>query len=162
MFANKLKELYKLLECGETLPVVNDDKSRSLETYLLYLDANNLYGNILVYKENLEIISSVLGAAQTLKLPMNNFRFVDKEEIHFLESFFQQPYQEESLKDTKLFPEDTGFFLEVDLSYPEEVPENQYFCMIFYLSISCIAYIPTFHLLLQKLKFRRKIYHHFS
>jgi len=57
---------------------------------------------------------------------MNNFRFVDKEEIRFLESFFQQPYQEESLKDTKLFPKDTSFFLEVDLSYPDEVPKNHY------------------------------------
>ena len=45
MFANKMKELDKLLECGETRPADNSNTSRSLETYLYYLDANNLYGN---------------------------------------------------------------------------------------------------------------------
>ena len=49
MFANKMKELDKLLECGETRPADNSNTSRSLETYLYYLDANNLYGNMRVY-----------------------------------------------------------------------------------------------------------------
>ena len=64
-----------------------------ISSYLMYLDANNLYG-----------------WAMSQKLPMNGFKWV-KDLSQFNESFIRT-YDENS---------DIGYFLEVDIDYPEKL-----------------------------------------
>ena len=64
-----------------------------ISSYLMYLDANNLYG-----------------WAMSQKLPMNGFKWV-KNLSQFNESFIRN-YDENS---------DIGYFLEVDIDYPEKL-----------------------------------------
>ena len=68
------------------------DKNKEL-TYLQYWDVNNLYG-----------------WAMSQKLPVNNFEWI-KDTSQFNEDFIKN-YNEES---------DEGYFLEVDVQYPEKV-----------------------------------------
>ena len=64
-----------------------------ISSYLMYLDANNLYG-----------------WAMSQKLPVNGFKWV-KNLSQFNESFIRN-YDENS---------DIGYFLEVDIDYPKEL-----------------------------------------
>ena len=64
-----------------------------ISSYLMYLDANNLYG-----------------WAMSQKLPMNGFKWI-KDLSQFNESFIRT-YDENS---------DIGYFLEVDIDYPEKL-----------------------------------------
>ena len=64
-----------------------------ISSYLMYLDANNLYG-----------------WAMSQKLPMNGFKWV-KDLSQFNESFIRT-YDENN---------DIGYFLEVDIDYPEKL-----------------------------------------
>ena len=65
-----------------------------ISSYLMYLDANNLYG-----------------WAVSQKLPINGFKWVEKKLSTFHERLIKN-YHENS---------DTGFFLEVDIDYPKEL-----------------------------------------
>jgi hypothetical protein len=72
------------------------DRSKE-ESYILYLDANNLYG-----------------WAMSRKLPISDFRFATTWQVaEMLEETSRGVWK---IKD---LPEDTGAFLEVDLDYPE-------------------------------------------
>ena len=70
--------------------------SKAPSTYLMYVDANNLYGY-----------------AMSKKLPINNFKWEDKLEL--FASDFIKDYDSES---------DTGYVLEVDIDYPKELHES--------------------------------------
>ena len=70
------------------------DKNKE-SSYLQYLDVNNLYG-----------------WAMLQKLPVNNFEWI-KDTSQFNEDFIKN-YNEES---------DEGYFLEVDIQYPEKLHE---------------------------------------
>ena len=67
--------------------------SKAPSTYLMYVDANNLYGY-----------------ARSKKLPINNFKWCDALEL-FTSDFFKN-YDSDS---------DTGYVLEVDIDYPKEL-----------------------------------------
>ena len=64
-------------------------------SYLMYLDANNLYGWKL-----------------SQKLPINGFKWVGKSKLSRFNERFIKNYNESS---------DIGYFLEVDVDYPTEV-----------------------------------------
>ena len=64
-----------------------------IPSYLMYLDANNLYG-----------------WAMSLKLPVNGFKWVKK--ISKFNEMFIRNYDENS---------DKGYFLEVDVDYPKKL-----------------------------------------
>ena len=70
--------------------------SKLLSTYLLYVDANNLYG-----------------WAMSKKLLINNFKWYDA--LEMLTSDFIKNYDEDS---------DAGYLLEVDIDYPKELHES--------------------------------------
>ena len=70
--------------------------SKLLSTYLLYIDANNLYG-----------------WAMSKKLPINNFKWCDA--LEMFTSDFIKNYEEDS---------DRGYLLEVDIGYPKELHES--------------------------------------
>ena len=72
----------------------NYDKNKE-SSYLKYWDVNNLYG-----------------WAMSQKLPVNNFEWI-KDTSQFNEDFIKS-YNEES---------DEGYFLEVDVQYPEKLHE---------------------------------------
>ena len=72
---------------------MNNYDKRKLISYLMYLDANNLYG----WK-------------MSLKLPVNGFKWV-RDLSKFNESFIKN-YNENS---------DRGYFLEVDVEYPKNL-----------------------------------------
>ena len=65
-------------------------------TYVMYADANNLYGY-----------------AMSKKLPINNFKWCDA--LEMFSSNFIRNYDSES---------DTGYLLEVDIDYPKEWHES--------------------------------------
>ena len=64
-----------------------------ISSYLMYLDANNLYG-----------------WAMSQKLPVNGFKWVEK--LSRFNEIFIKNYNENS---------DIGYFLEVDIDYPEKL-----------------------------------------
>ena len=70
--------------------------SKLLSTYLLYIDANNLYG-----------------WAMSKKLPINNFKWCDA--LEMFTSDFIKNYDEDS---------DIGYLLEVDIDYTKELHET--------------------------------------
>ena len=72
----------------------NYDKSIE-SSYLMYLDANNLYG-----------------WAMSQKLPVNGFKWVKQKKLLKLSEDFIKNYDENSNK---------GYFLEVDIDYPKEL-----------------------------------------
>ena len=66
-----------------------------ISSYLTYLDANNLYG-----------------WAMSQKLPVNGFKWVEKSRLSRFNERFIKNYNENS---------DIGYFLEVDIDYPEKL-----------------------------------------
>ena len=74
----------------------NKDEESS---YIQYLDANNLYG-----------------WAMSKKLPVNDFRWLDSDEINEINEEFIKNYNENDNK---------GYILEVDLKYPKRLHELQ-------------------------------------
>ena len=64
-------------------------------SYIEYLDANNLYG-----------------WAMSQKLPVNDFKWIKKEELSKFNEDFIKNYDENG---------NTGYFLEVDIDYPKEL-----------------------------------------
>ena len=70
----------------------NYDKNKKL-SYLVYLDANNLYG-----------------WAMSQKLPVRNYKWIEKDDISKFEEKFIKSYDEDS---------DQGYVLEVDVEYPK-------------------------------------------
>ena len=72
----------------------NNDKNKE-STYLEYLDANNLYG-----------------WAMSQKLPVRNFKWIEKGDISKFNEAFIKNYDENS---------DKGYILEVDVEYPENL-----------------------------------------
>ena len=64
-------------------------------SYIEYLDANNLYG-----------------WAMSQKLPVNDFKWVEKEELSNFHEDFIKNYDENG---------NIGYFLEVDIDYPKEL-----------------------------------------
>ena len=70
----------------------NYDKNKKL-SYLVYLDANNLYG-----------------WAMSQKLPVRNYKWIEKDDISKFEEKFIKNYDEDS---------DQGYVLEVDVEYPK-------------------------------------------
>ena len=70
--------------------------SKVLSTYLMYVDANNLYG-----------------WTMAKKLPINNFKWCDA--LEMFTSDFIKNYEEDS---------DRGYLLEVDIGYPKELHES--------------------------------------
>ena len=74
------------------IPGTTDYDENNDPSYLFYIDANNLYGH-----------------AMSRPLPLNQFRWLDQQEIANL--------------DVLAIPEegDDGYFLEVDLKYPENL-----------------------------------------
>ena len=72
----------------------NYDKN-IISSYLMYLDANNLYG-----------------WAMSQKLPVNGFKWVEKSRLSRFNERFIKNYNENS---------DIGYFLEVDIDYPEKL-----------------------------------------
>ena len=74
---------------------MEDYDNNKLSSYLNYWNANNLYG-----------------WAMSQKIPLNNFKWIE-ESFRFREDFIKN-YNEES---------DEGYFLEVDVQYPEKLYE---------------------------------------
>ena len=72
----------------------NYDKNKIL-TFLLYLDANNLYG-----------------WAMSQKLPLDNFKWIEKDDLLKFNENFIKNYDENS---------DKGYLLEVDIEYPKNL-----------------------------------------
>ena len=72
----------------------NHDKNKE-STYLEYLDANNLYG-----------------WAMSQKLPVRNFKWIEKGDISKFNEAFIKNYDENS---------DKGYIFEVDVKYPEKI-----------------------------------------
>ena len=72
----------------------NYDKN-IISSYLMYLDANNLYG-----------------WAMSQKLPVNGFKWVEKSRLSRFNERFIKNYNENS---------DIGYFLEVDVEYPKKL-----------------------------------------
>ena len=72
----------------------NHDKNNE-SSYLEYLDANNLYG-----------------WAMSQKLPVRNFKWIEKGDISKFNEAFIKNYDENS---------DKGYILEVDVKYPEKI-----------------------------------------
>ena len=66
-----------------------------ISSYLMYLDANNLYG-----------------WAMSQKLPVNGFKWVEKSRLSRFNERFIKNYNKNS---------DIGYFLEVDIDYPKEL-----------------------------------------
>ena len=66
-----------------------------ISSYLMYLDANNLYG-----------------WAMSQKLPVNGFKWVEKSRLSRFNEIFIKNYDENS---------DKGYFLEVDIDYPKKL-----------------------------------------
>ena len=66
-----------------------------ISSYLMYLDANNLYG-----------------WAMSQKLPVNGFKWVEKSRLSRFNERFIKNYNENS---------DIGYFLEVDIDYLKEL-----------------------------------------
>ena len=64
-----------------------------ISSYLMYLDANNLYG-----------------WAMSQKLPVNGFKWVEKSRLSRFNEIFIKNYNENK-----------GYFLEVDVDYPKEL-----------------------------------------
>jgi hypothetical protein len=76
------------------------------ESYIVYLDANNLYGH-----------------SMSQYLPIRNFKWLKDEEIDQIDSQWVKNISDES---------DTGYILEVDLDYPDHLHDlhNSYpFCI---------------------------------
>ena len=65
-----------------------------ISSYLMYLDANNLYG-----------------WAMFQKLPINGFKWVEKSKLSRFNERFIKNYNESS---------DIGYFLNVDVNYPKK------------------------------------------
>ena len=65
-----------------------------ISSYLIYLDTNNFYG-----------------WAMSQKLQVNGFKWVEKSRLSRFNVIFIKNYNENS---------DKGYFLEVDIDYPEE------------------------------------------
>ena len=72
----------------------NHDKNKE-SSYLEYLDANNLYG-----------------WAMSEKLPVRNFKWIEKDDILKIDEKFIKHYDENS---------DKGYILEVDVEYPKNI-----------------------------------------
>ena len=72
----------------------NYDKSTE-SSYLMYLDANNLYG-----------------WAMSQKLPADNFKWIEKDDISNFNENFIKNYGKNS---------DKGYILEVDVEYPKDL-----------------------------------------
>ena len=72
----------------------NHDKNKE-STYLEYLDANNLYE-----------------WAMSQKLPVRNFKWIEKDDVSKFNEEFIKNYDEDS---------DQGYILEVDVKYPESI-----------------------------------------
>ena len=72
----------------------NDDKD-IISSYLMYLDANNLYG-----------------WAMSQKLPVNGFKWVEKSRLSRFNEMLIKKYDENS---------DKGYFLELDVYYPKKL-----------------------------------------
>ena len=72
----------------------NYDKNQE-SSYLEYLDANNLYG-----------------WAMSQKLPVRNFKWIEKGDISKFNEAFIKNYDENS---------DKGYILEVDVEYPKDL-----------------------------------------
>ena len=72
----------------------NYDKN-IISSYLMYLDANNLYG-----------------WAMSQKLPVNGFKWVEKSRLSRFNEIFIKNYNENS---------DKGYFLEVHIDYPKKL-----------------------------------------
>ena len=72
----------------------NYDKNKIL-TFLLYLDAYNLYG-----------------WAMSQKLPADNFKWIEKDDLLKFNENFIKNYDENS---------DKGYLLEVDIEYPKNL-----------------------------------------
>ena len=60
-----------------------------------------------------------------MKLPLNNFQWGTTKELEFFETYFKlrgtKRFNEDTDPILSVFPEDTGFYLEVDLDYPKKV-----------------------------------------
>ena len=65
-----------------------------ISPYLMYLDANNLYG-----------------WAMSQKLPINGFKWIEKSKLSRLHEIFTKNYDQNS---------DKGYFVEVDIDYPKK------------------------------------------
>ena len=72
----------------------NHDKNKE-SSYLEYSDANNLYG-----------------WAMPKKLPVGNFKWIEKDNASKFDENFLKNYDENS---------DKGYILEVDVEYPENI-----------------------------------------
>ena len=70
----------------------NYDENKEL-SYLVYLDANNLYG-----------------WAMSQKLPVRNYKWIEKDDISKFEEKFIKKFDDDS---------DQGYILEVDVEYPK-------------------------------------------
>ena len=66
-----------------------------ISSFLMYLEANNLYG-----------------WAMSQKLPLNGFKWIEKSRLSRFNDKFINTYNENS---------DKGYFLEVDIDYPKEL-----------------------------------------
>ena len=69
--------------------------NKDISSYLMYLDANNLYG-----------------WAMSQKLPINGFKWVEKSKLSRFNERFIKNYNESS---------DIGYFLQVDVNYPKKL-----------------------------------------
>ena len=85
---------------------MRDHNKNKESSYLEYLDANNLYGG-----------------AMSQKLPVGNFKWIEKDDISKFNEAFIKNYDENS---------DKGYILEVDVKYSEK------FCMLH----SDLAFLP--------------------
>ena len=74
--------------------IKNYDKD-IISSYLMYLDANNLYG-----------------WAISLKLPVNDFKWVEKSRLSRFNEIFIKNYDENC---------DKGYFFDVDVDYPKKL-----------------------------------------
>ena len=72
----------------------NYDKNK-VSLFLLYLDANNLYG-----------------WAMSQKLPVDNFKWIEKDDLLKFDENFIKNYDENN---------DKGYILEVDIEYPKNL-----------------------------------------
>ena len=75
---------------------------------ILYLDANNLYGE-----------------AQTMPLPHSGFHWAPEEDLKWINMFFDARASGESnLEWSKYCNDDTGYFIQADIEFPEHLKEK--------------------------------------
>ena len=87
--------------------VLKKELKKDQDYAILYLDANNLYGE-----------------AQTMPLPHSGFHWAPEEDLKWINMFFEARASGENLKWDKYCNDETGYFIEADIEFPEHLKEK--------------------------------------